>query len=216
MTKLKAITKLKTFFHSFKNSAFKPAYYKDILKAPFTFSFKYFLFLFLSLTLLSILTLSIILVQKASPYINEFKTKAPSLYPTELEITIKEGQAKTNVTEPFFIPLDPDFFPQEIKEGLNTQPLQNILVIDTKANPSNIKDYQTFALLTKNDIAFIGDRNEIRIQTLEEIKDFTLNKKIVNENWGKITPYFKYIIPTLIIALFIFLPTLTIITKLIY
>lgn len=208
--------KLNTFFSTFKNSAFKPSYYKNILKAPFSFSLKFFLFLFLALSFLTVVAASIFLVQRVNPFINQLKTQLPSFYPTELVIEIKNGEVKTNVAEPYFVSLDPEWFPQEIREALKTQPLQNIIVIDTQAQPTDIRKYQTFALLTKNDLAVIAENNEIRINSLEEIKDFTLNQEMVKTGWQAITPYFKWIIPASIVLLLIFIPIGTIMGKLIY
>ena len=208
--------KIRTFLHIFRNSALRPKYYREVLKAPFKFSLKYFLSLFLFLTLLTVITISIFLIQKGYPFLEQVKTQAPQFYPAELEIHIKDGQLTSNMPGPYFIPLNPDFFPEEIKKGLNNQPLQNVVVIDTQAQPTDIRKYQTFALLTQTDVAFFGDRGEIRIQSLEEIKDFSLNRQIIDNLWRKITPYFPYIIPGLIILTLIFLPTLTILGRFIY
>lgn len=208
--------KLKTFFHVFKNSLIKPIYYKDVLKAPFSFSLKYFLFFFFTLSFLNVVIFSFFLIQKVHPYIERIKTQAPQFYPAELTITIKNGQVSTNVSQPYFIPIKPELFPEELGQVIKQQPIQNILVIDTLAEPSEIKKYQTFALLTKDSIAFIANRNEIRIQSLEEIKDFTLNRQIIKEAWQQVIPYLRWIIPGVIIILFLTIPFLTIMIKFFY
>ncbi len=208
--------KLKSFVYVFKNSAFKPAYYQEILQAPFKFSLKYFLLLFLILSFLTAATLSFFLYQEVNPFLNQLKTQLPDFYPEKLEIQITDGQVTTNVAEPYFVPLNPDFFPEEIKQGLKNIPTQNILVIDTQANPSDIRQYQTFTLLTKSDLAFMAENNEIRIQSLEEIKDFTLNRQLINNLWAKVTPYFPYLIPGMITLSLLFLPLATILAKFIY
>lgn len=208
--------KLKAFFYVFKNSASRPAYYQDVLKAPFSFSLKYFLFFFFILGFLTSATLSFFLVQKVQPYINKIKIEAPNFYPADLVITIKDGQTSTNVVEPFFVPLKPELFPPELEKAIKQQPVQNILVIDTSVEPTEIKKYQTFVLLTKESVAFIGDQNEIRIQSLEEVKDFTLNREIVETAWQEVVPYFGWIVPAIIVFLFLALPAIIIIGKFIY
>jgi len=208
--------KLKTFFQTFRNSAFKPLYYKDVLKAPFSFSIKYFLFLFLVLSLLTAATLSFFLVQKVNPYLNQLKTQAPEFYPPELELTIKDGSVSINQPEPYFIPIKKEWFPEEIQKEIKMAPIDNVLVIDTQVEPSEIKKYQTFVLLTKNDLAFMGNANEIRIQSLEQADDFTLNQKVVKQGWQYVTPYFKYIVPVMIAFLLIFIPLGTILGKFVY
>lgn len=208
--------KIKTFFQTFRSSAFKPLYYKDVLKAPFSFSIKYFLFLFLVLSLLTAATLSFFLVQKVAPYLNQLKTQAPEFYPPDLELTIKDGSVSINQPEPYFIPIKKEWFPEEMQKEIKIAPIDNVLVIDTQVEPSEIKKYQTFVLLTKNDLAFMGDTNEIRIQSLEQVDDFTLNQEVVKQSWQYITPYFKYIIPIMIAFLLIFIPLGTILVKFIY
>lgn len=208
--------KLKAFAYVFKNSALRPKYYKQVLKAPFKFSLKYFLAFFFLLTFFTVITLSIFLIQKGYPFLTQVKTQAPQLYPAELEINIKDGLLTINQPEPYFIPLKADLFPEEIKKGLNNQPIQNIIVIDTQAQATDIRAYQTFALLTQTDVAFFGDQGEIRVQSLEEIKDFTLNRQLINDLWIKIIPYFSYIIPGLIALMILFLPALTILGQFIY
>ncbi|PIS08754.1 hypothetical protein COT75_04705 [Candidatus Beckwithbacteria bacterium CG10_big_fil_rev_8_21_14_0_10_34_10] len=207
------MNKFKTFLYAFRNSAFKPKYYADILKTPFSFSVKYFVFLFLFLSFITVLSISYPLITDFKPALEKFKNDAPKLYPTELVLDIKNGLVSTNVLEPYFIPLEPSLFPEEIKMGLEKQPIQNILVIDTSVPASEIKKYQTVALLTRDSLAILGDNNEIRIQTLEEIKEFHLDKEIVKTGWGMIVPYFKYIIPGIIIVLIIFVPLFTLIGK---
>jgi len=210
------MSKLKTFLFVFRNSAFKPDYYYHVLKAPFSFSLKYFLFFFLTLSFLTVAAVSIFLAQKVNPYVNQLKTQMPEFYPPGLIIEIKNGEVKTNVTEPYFIPIKKEWFPEEIKKEIKIQPIDNILVIDTMVEPSEIRKYQTFVLLTKNDISFIGDRNEIRIQSLREVDDFTLNQEIIKQGWQHIIPYFKWIVPLVIGFLIIFIPLGTILGKFIY
>ena len=212
-SKDKISQKFTRFWQVFKNSALKPTYYQDILKARFSFSLKYFIVFFGFLSLLTCFTIAIFLWQKANPFLNQLEGKLPKFYPEELEIQIKDGQVSTNVTEPYFIALNPDFFPEDIKQGLENQPLQNILVIDILAQATDIRKYQTFVLLTKTDVAFIAENNEIRVYGLEEVDDFTLNQQQVNQALEKIIPYIKKIIPFLILLVFLVIPPAAILSK---
>lgn len=208
--------KLKAFFYIFKNSAFKPVYYLDVLKVKFNFSLKYFLFFFFVISFLTAATMSFSVVQKGRPFLEKVKKTVPQLYPKNLNIDIKDGQVSTNVPEPFFIPIDPELFPPDISKALKTQPIQNIMVIDTSVPPSEIKKYQTFVLLTKDSVAFLGDQGEIRIQSLEEVKEFTINKDVINTAWQQVLPFFDKVIPFVIVALFLFIPPAFVIGKFFY
>ena len=210
------MNKLKAFFYVFKNSALKPAYYQDVLKAPFSFSLKYFFALFLALSLFQVVALGFLFQQKALPYLQNLKTRLPGFYPNELEIKIKNGQVVVNVDQPFFVPLKPDLFPDNLAKALSNQPIQNILVINTQANPMDINKYQTLALLTKDSLVLKQNRNEIKIQSLKEIKDFTLNKTILNRWWQQIIPYFRFLLPLIVLFLFLIVPSATLTSKLFY
>jgi len=198
--------KLKTFFYTFKNSLLKPDYYREVLKAPFSFSLKYFLFLFSFLNFLTALTISLLLFQRVSPAIKTLQTKTVEIYPQELKITIKKGQVSANVNQPYFIPLKADLFSGRIKQGLENHPIQNILVIDTQSSASEIDKYQTFALLTKDSIALRAENNEIRIHSLREIEDLTINREKIAQLWEKIAPFLSLIVPLISLLLLIFLP----------
>lgn len=208
--------KLKTFSRVFKNSAYKTSYYEDVLKAPFSFSFKYFLFLFFVIGFTTWLSIAIIFTKKVSPYLNQLKTQIPQLYPADLTINIKDGQVSINVSEPYFIPLKPSWFPLEFQPGLENQPIHNVLVIDTAVEPSEINKYQTFILLTKDSVAFTQNRNEIRIQSLQDIKAFTLDRQLIEVGWQKIVPYFHWITPIILGLLFYIFILGTIIIQFIY
>lgn len=217
MKKNKTLTRFwQTFISTFQKSAFKPDYYQDVIKAPFSFSLKYFLFLFFSFGLLTTITFSFYLLKEFNPNLNKLKTAIIKLYPSELEIKINNGQVSTNVNEPYFIPLKPEIFPKEISQALKNQPRQNILVIDTKAHPSDIKKYQTFSLLSKDSLSFQTGNKETRIKSLEEIKNLTLNQEIIKESLDKAVLFLKKIFPFLSISLLIFISLSIFLEKFIY
>jgi hypothetical protein len=208
--------RINTFLYVFRQSLFNPQYYTNVLKAPFFFSFKYFTALFLVLSLLTSLAASFFINQEVKPYFNRLEKQLPSFYPADLQITIENGRVNTNVQEPFFIPLDPDLFPDEFGQALKQQPVQNILVINTQAHPSDLDQYQTIALLTKDSLAIIQDKNDIRVFSLKDVQSFTVNQKIVSSAWNRILPYFRWLIPILILIIFLTVPTVTIATKFLY
>jgi hypothetical protein len=205
----------KGFLYQFRNAAIRPEFYKEVLKERLKKAILYFLKLFGLLSLLTIITFLVFLIP-TYPYLKNLKDDLPSLYPKELEIEIIDGKVTTNVDEPYFVELKPEVFPEELEKGLNNQPVQNILVIDTQANPSDIKDYQTFALLTKEDVSFIAERNEIRIQSLEEVEEFKVNRQIVNDFWQEVVPYLQWFSIGILVFILIMIPIFTIIGRLIW
>jgi len=203
------------FFNQFRQAVSKPEFYKGVVKGRLKTALKYFLKLFGLLSLMTIITILAVLIP-AYPYLKDLKNKLPSLYPKELEIEITDGKVSTNVDEPYFIPLKPNVFPQPLEKGLNNRPIENILVIDTSSNPSEIDNFQTFAFLTKEDIAFKAENDQIRIQSLENVNDFQLNRNIIEKNWQKAVPYLKWIGIGILVFTIIAIPVFTILGRLVW
>jgi hypothetical protein len=210
------MSKLTTFIYVFRQSAFKPDYYRDVLKAPFSFSFKYFLTLFLSISLITISIISIFVIQELNPFINKAKTEIFKLYPSDLSITIKKGEVSTTVNEPYFVPIKKEWLPQEVRDSVYFPPVHNLLVIDTKATSEDVKQYQTFALLNKTGLTVYQNANDTRTYSLADIKDWTLNKTIVDNFLNLAIPYFNWIIPIVIILLFTMILFFTLLFKYLY
>lgn len=207
--------KIKTFFYSLRRTFTSPAYYADILKAPFSFSLKYFyMFFFIySLIFTSYITLKYFL--PLDDIISFLPEKLAQVYPEELEIKIKKGGVSTNVTEPYRISLESiESILEESEEkilGKSTTTIEYLLVIDTKGKIDNFAKYQTYALLTKNHLSFINDEGNLETVSLEEIGDLTINQKLVQDIINLITPYLKFVLPLLVVGtfflFFVFYPT---------
>lgn len=208
--------KLNTFFYVFKKSLFKPTYYEEVLKAPFSFSLKYFIFLFFLLSLTNIISLFLLFSTSIYPYLNKIKNNLPDFFPADLVLQIKNGSLSINQPEPYFIPINKKLLPDNFSEEIKNRLIDNFVVIDTQAEPSEIRKYQTFLLLTKNHLAIRDEKQSITIHTFEDVKNLYLTQDIIKEIWQKITPYFKYITLFFLIFLLIFIPLLTISSRLFY
>ena len=185
----------KVFFYVWKRSFSEASYYKDVLRARFNFSLKYFLFFCF---ILSIITTIFIIVKELIPF-NEFISTFPqeliSIYPPELEIKINKGIATTNVPQPYFIPVSRfreafDEVRKEIK-GLQSDKIENILVIDTNATIDDMKKYQTYMLLTRNHLSSYKDNWNIETISLDNINNITINKNFVRKIVNPFIPIFK-------------------------
>lgn len=203
---------LRVFFYVWRKSFSSGAYYKDVIKAPFSFSLKYFIFFCF---LLSIATTFIFTAKIFSP-LNNFLTRFPQVlikaYPAELEIRIRNGAVTTNVQEPYFIPIDRlektfEEFDREVK-GLKSDQIENILVIDTNARVEDLKRYQTYALLTKNYLTYYKDDGRIETVPLEHINNFTLDQGMVRGLINRFLPLLRiiglFLIPFVFIGSFMF------------
>ncbi len=154
----------------------------------------YFLLFTLLLSLLQMLT--------SIPMVGVVQKEAPKLvdgvvdrYPNELEVYIKDGQASTNVKEPYFIPMDLG----------DTKGPHNFLVIDTKTpySTTQFHDYDTAIWLTKDSVFYQQRSNEIRAFDLTEVKqEVLINKSLVRMIAEHVYPYLKFITPALLAAFF--------------
>lgn len=133
--------KLKTFFRTLKRSAIDLEYYKDVIKAPFSFSLKYHLFLLFLVTFFSGIRFAVLLsgvIPTLPLFIENAKSGARELYPAELVVELKDGEITTNVEEPYVIDL-----PQAWGGG------KNFIRIDTNASIDDFEQYDTLVLVTK-------------------------------------------------------------------
>lgn len=187
-----------SFFQKVKDSIYSPAFYSKIPNFSWKSSFGYFFLLSLILVLIQtaflIQPLFIKLPGQAKDWINTSIEK----FPADLQIKFQNGQAITNVQQPYFIPLS------DKSVATTSADYQNLVVIDTKTSfsASKFNEYKTAIWLTK-DSFFYQDRNGIKAYELSKVKDFTLDKNFIKDLAQKINPWLKWLGPALLILSFI-------------
>lgn len=199
-------------FQKIKSSIYDPAYYREIPNQNFSYSIKYFFSLALILAFISSVIFSIIIIPKITPFFNSLGDEFLSYYPEELILTIKDGQASTNLRdkEPYSVK-----FPEEIKnQASNPQAYaENLLVIDTKSQFTidGFKNYKTAYLVSHDSLAYRGRNGEITIQPLTRFPNMTISKANVTFFIEKIRPYLKilyFVLPILLFGFFTFIMAL--------
>jgi len=191
------MNKLRFFWAVFKKSLLEPEYYNDVLKAPFKFSIKYLfglLFMVLFIKGLIFGLISIPFLPKVSQLVGQSKVFFKDLYPSGLTLTLKDGNVRTNVDEPYFVP-----FPEitKIKD-------QSLLVIDTKAKAGDIKKHKTVFFLTKNSFVYLDTQSKegYRVNPLTDYKGYgVFNREAYDRLFTRISPYFSYIPALLYVGL---------------
>lgn len=174
------------FLNAIKNSIYSPQYYAGIPQKSFGESFKYFLGLIFILSAVQASSWIYAYISVGKVVIDKIVDRAASVYPSELEITVKDGQVSTNVEEPYYITI-----PELEKESTN------LLVIDTKTPYSSAKfnEYKTAAWLAKDSV-FVKGNNKIEVMDLSEQQvNFVLNKAIYDGLVSTIRPYLSFITP---------------------
>lgn len=191
-----------TFWDKFKNSIYGPEFYKGLKAKPLSFSFKYFYALALILAAIGTLQVSSRIIPGMAAFLTGISSGIVDNYPSELTITIKDGQASSNVAEPYFIKM-PDSVRSE--KSANVPNPANLIVIDTKNQftEENFAKYDTVALLTKTSVAFRKDNGGIEIYSLGKIPNWTIDKTSIASFMGKVQPFIKFVAPLLVAAIFI-------------
>lgn len=190
------------FLQTIKNSIYSPSFYQQAPQRSFWSGLGYFLLLVLLLTVIKTAEASQSLLLIGNQQIQSLVDEMISYYPEELEVKISRGQVTTNVQEPYFIkPTSSDTATKLNEEG---EDLENIVVIDTKTpfSAAQFNKYNTTAWLTKDSL-FYKDKSQIKAFDLTTVQDFTLNKEFIDSWVSKISPYFKFVGPVLILFAFL-------------
>lgn len=184
-----------------KSNFFSLEHYSKILAGEK--GFKSFLVILLFSLLVSIKP-SIYFFQVGYPFIKNLEGKLTSLvneiYPKDLEITIKDGIASSNVTEPYYVTISQDrlenvFSTSETKSQQSSK--IRLLAIDTKGKAEDFERYQSLALLTQTSLTTYKDNN-INIYPLRNIQDFTINKTLIDttlKDLNKDNRIVKFLVP---------------------
>lgn len=167
------MTNVKSFFRDLKHSFFGPSFYTSARSKTFGSAVG---FLFASTLLISFLVIFIGVVL-AIPSALSVKPEAffEKNFPADLSVTLTDGKASTNATQPYIIPI-----PEEDKVEDST--FENYLVIDTRPETTvqMLQEYKSVAVLTENSLYVNQDEGEGRVIALSEIgEDVTINKEFV-------------------------------------
>lgn len=179
-----------SFLKTIQNSIYSPQFYSQVLKKSFKESIVYFLLLILLLTTIRLITLIPTFMFEAPRAIRDFAATLINCYPKELEISITNGQISTNVQEPYIIPSC---------ESLDNT--KDVLVIDTKNpfSPAKFEEYKAAVWITKTSVVYKKNDFETRSYSFSQIKDFKLDEGVLNSFYDKLSPYFKFVGPLLLL-----------------
>lgn len=137
---------------------------------------------------------SYIILKNGFPIVEGLNNKVMSavdeIYPENLEITIKNGKVKTNVTEPYYLTISQNTLDNilNLAEDQN-KPMSKLrlLVIDTNGKAEDFERHQSLAMLTGANLVYYSDE-KIQITSLNTVPDIVITKEyIVNkiQEWNK-------------------------------
>lgn len=174
---------------SFVKKIFSSDYYVAILQG----SQKYNVFLaVLVLALVSSIVPIFLVFKDVYPVVKNLNDRVlatiDEVYPDELEITIKNGLASTNVSEPYYITIRrgalENLFSLKEDDQSGISKIR-ILSIDTKGSVEDFDRYQSLALLTESSLVYYNDK-KINVNSLREVKDVVITKAWINQKYLEI------------------------------
>ncbi len=188
------------FFKNIKNSIYGPDYYSSVTTKPFSYSFKYYLLFVLLISLVSTIILCFKVIPAVKPILDTVTGEILEYYPDELSITIKGGEASTNVQEPYFIKLPEEWGGEREEVGI-----ENLLAINTKKEFSieDFRSYNAVCYLAKKSLTCYDEDRTMQIIPLSEMPDMTIDENLISSLAGKIEPFLKIIYPLIALAIFL-------------
>lgn len=174
---------LKNWFNTFKLSVSQPKKYSELSTRSFWSGYWYlFLLILLGVLFKTVLFTTEVVrsVPKIKSQLPQVKTQILNAYPAELVVNIKNGEASTNVTEPYVISL------QQVIPQLAEDKKTTLLVIDTDASVENYPLHKSLFLLTKNSLAYPARNRSTtsayEVFPLSDIKDsITIDKALYDQ-----------------------------------
>jgi hypothetical protein len=188
--------KLKAAAYVLGKSLTSPQYYKDLLAVDFKFSLKYFV-------ILAVIASLATLPRTVEPLINDFTNQANSFfqeildyYPENLVVTISDEKLSINEPEPYFIPL-----PEALEDTneVDSETVENLLVIDSKGTIDDLKTHSTLILVNEKNI-LVKESNKIEVFPLEGIPNTEITKPMVGELIDRVKPIVE-VLPYIFIVL---------------
>lgn len=181
---------MKNFIKTIGNSIHSPEFYSKIDKRSFKQGFGYFFLLILLFSAITIISIIKPILIETPIGIRGFSENIVNCFPKDLELKIENGQATSSAQEPYFI---------------SCNSAQPILVIDTKTPYSSAKfdELKVATWITKDAIIYKNNGTENRTYKLKDVKDFKVNKEIIESYKNKYEPYLKYVGPILLVLAFL-------------
>jgi hypothetical protein len=160
---------LKRFWYNVKNSFYNPEFYARLKDKRFSRT----ILVLAGVLAINMLIITIFLGTTAGLFLKSFSAEdfTNQYYPEGLELTARDDQFSSNVTEPYFIPL-------QIDEKHESE-VVNAVVIDTSEDLTldQIRSYNSAVVIIKDGVVVKKDNGE---QTLT-LKEANLGDFVINE-----------------------------------
>src|SRR3989344_5611684 len=125
--------------------------------------------------------------------------EAIETFPAELTVTIENGEARSNVEEPYFIE-----FPEKLEMLGDRDSDRRLAVVDTRNEftPERFREYNAYVWLGRTSLIFGDENGEIRIRELRDFPDIVLNRETLRVLGAKAEESYGWLVPR---PIFVFL-----------
>ncbi|MBI4130198.1 DUF1189 family protein [Candidatus Roizmanbacteria bacterium] len=130
---------------------------------------------------------SYVFLQNALPIaanLNEKVNKAiDEVFPEDLTITIKKGEASTNVTEPYYLTISKQTLEELFQQShivSQSQSKFRLISLNTTGSIEDFERQQSYAMLTKKNLVYMDD-GETKIQSLSSVPDMMITRNYMHE-----------------------------------
>lgn len=191
---------MKNFIKTIRSSVYDPHFYKSLEAKKTSSAFSYFIKLNIIVALIFSLGISIAFVPLALIVTNEANmNKVTQFFPRELEIQINKGQAHSNISGPYSIPINSKMIGDKQGKFEN----KKLITIDTTNDFSldRFESSNSIAYLSKDYLAYVEKNGQINIQPLKGLWDMTISRSSINSWVSSVIPYIRALIPLAIVGL---------------
>lgn len=164
---------MKNTFEIFKKSLSRASLYREASEEPFRKGLTYYLKVIFLLSLVATVGFAVLAVPQGIRFMKEEAVPLiQEKYPSDLKITIKNGEASTNNATTTVIRGEKKTLGTLFKDDV----IENILVIDTGSEYTReaFDRYHTFALLAKHDIVMRRTEGDVVVQSLRSFPEMTV------------------------------------------
>ncbi|MBI2096095.1 MAG: DUF1189 family protein [Candidatus Taylorbacteria bacterium] len=193
---------MREFLDRAVRSAYDSSLYAQVAKEPPSAAFKYYARLgtFLSVASAIVLT-ALFLPTYFAIFSSDSIDGLLSLFPAELKIIVKNGQAATNVREPYFVKMPENHPFLKPKSGID-----NIFTLNTRLTRLNFslaafESYKTFILITKDAVVYKDPNHRITVEPLSRFPDMEVSRESLTNLTSKVRKWGTLIIPGAAIGL---------------
>lgn len=153
------------------------------------------------LALLLTILYSIPLVPLVTSTLRTLPQNFAAYYPDELTVPIVNGIATTTAPQPFYLPI-PAVMKGQFSQEFGVEYL-GVIDVTSPVSLEKYREHRALFWIAKNALVMRGQRDEMRVNPFASNLNFTLSEKGILNVINSFEPYFKFVLPVLILAIFI-------------